>query len=268
MISIFNLAENEFDYRERHNDKLPFWFELTYKHYPDREKLWDLFDFFEINYPKWLRTFKMPQDYTEEELLMFVDATDKHYIANGCNFSDNLKFFQESITRCQGDLPTLLTAKETFASYVPWQFLFMNPLIKSERVFDRILSVIKAKKGQSEYYYRLHNYQKLSPPQMKELFLVMPSDERRQKGTEDFVRSMHHVIRDNPSIAHLYEDQMCNADTNSAFHYLNYPIDMQKKYIRSLNDQIGTRIMLINKMKISRDEKIAFIDELVRAVIV
>lgn len=257
IVALLNFKKEEIIINGSRINELPVWFELTLTYYPDKEKLWNLFDFFGIKYASWLRQFCLPQDYNEDELLAFMKVVDKHGITNGCNFSQNIGYYYESLQSSKG-LAKYLINGSTFSNYIPWQLLLKNPLLTKEDIFKEIIKIITTKKLNSEYFFRIQDYQSLTELQVKTLFESIGPDSRQSDEHVAFIRNNQFIIKRNPEISFNYKDKM-TAESRSTFYFKNYPTDMQKAFIRECSGALSNKIELIKCMEICKEEKVALI---------
>lgn len=158
----FGLKRNNFNINGMDSEQIPQWFKLLFSYYEDREKLFALMDLFNYDYPEWAKEYKMPYDYNEEELGLFINPKFGRYITNGEIYNNNIGFFWKNVRSNKGNTYKILTNKEAFNTYIPWQLVLSNPLWLKEEMFNKILNALERKQSDSHYYFAIQDYQKLS----------------------------------------------------------------------------------------------------------
>ncbi len=256
----FDLEKDSIDFNGMDGENIPNWFKWLLIYYKSKEKLFRLMDLFNIKYPSIAKQIKIPYDYNEKELDIIFKKLHKMYVCNGCIFNGNIGFWNRELRYNQYDFYKLFEK----ASYVeiPWQLFLRNPLLLSEKYFDEILDAIKTKKSHSNYFYRLPEYQELSEEQFNKMAELLPKDTLFDDHKR-FIELDKNIIKRNKSISEKFKDKI-NDNRFSTFYYLNYPVEMQKEYIRNYNKSYYAKIDLIKKMNITKEEKIEFLQEFVK----
>jgi hypothetical protein len=257
--SFLNLEKINIDFSGMHSDQIPAWFRLVAKHYPDRDKVFSLLDLFEINYPDWAKTFKMPFDYGEEELDLIFSKIGRMYVCNSCIFSDNMGFFYTYYSRHK-NLNTLFERESSVE--IPWNLFLQNKLLATEKYFARIIESLKRKESRSDYFYKIQDYQELSPEQAERMFDFLPMNNLYDIHKR-FIELNNDIVKKKPELAIIYKDKMSD-NQYSSFYYLNFPIEMQKDFIRNYRGmgRYESKFDLVKKMNISKKEKLAFLQEI------
>lgn len=170
----FNLKKNNHTINGMNSDEIPSWFKLLFTYYEDREKLFTIMDLFDFKYPSWAKKYKMPYEYNEEELGLFINPKYRRSITNGQMFKENTGFFWRNIQENKGDTNKILTAQITFADDIPWQLVLSNPLWKEDKMFNKILNALYKKENDSHFYFCIQDYQEISKEQVKEMSKYLP----------------------------------------------------------------------------------------------
>lgn len=261
ILQFFNLQKTNIKIDGMDADKIPAWFKMLVSYYEDKEKLFKIMDMFDIKYPIWVKDFKMPYDYNEEEIDLFFNNLSERYICNGQIFGGNMGFFWESINKHKANAKNILTKNTSFSNYVPWQLFLKNPLLVTDKYFNMIIKSLDKNISNSHYFFAIQKYQTLSEEQAKQMYKYLP------KGNlydihKSFIENNKDIIRNNPELAEIFIDKISD-NQFSTFYYLNYPLKMQKEYIKNYSNGYETKLNLIKKINISKEEKIEFIKEIV-----
>jgi len=253
MLPLFKLKSNNFSISGMHLADVPDWFKYLFHFYEDREKLFNLMDLFGVKYPTWAKNYKMPYDYSEEELGLFIKHIGDHYVCNSCIFKENTSFFWGTVKRHHGDTRGILNNGQY--TEIPWQLTLSNPLWATDNLFSKILEVIKSKKSNSEYFFAIQTYIQITDAQAIEMMKLLPKNNLDDIHIE-FLKNNKKLIKECPYFVENFKHNI-NDIPSSIFYYLNYPLENQKEYIRNLKD-FEFRMKLIKRMDISDEEKIKF----------
>lgn len=240
-------------------EKIPHWFKLLCEYYEDRETLFQLMDMFEIEYPRWAKVYKMPYDYNEEELALFITHAQLHGLPNGSYFNSNMGFFWRYVKVYEGDSYKLVT-KDTD---IPWQFVLQNPLFQTELIFNMILDVIEKDKGKAEYFLSLPQYQIMEEKNIARLgeALLKGKMDRSSYGKE-FIKQ-HPFLLKQENFAKKFEEKM-DESNYSVYYFAKFPNEMQKTFILELKEESSIeKLKLVKKSTLSQEEK----NELATAII-
>jgi|GEM_PF-4649807 len=259
VVSFLNLNEVKIDFNGMDSERIPSWFKLIAKYYPDRDKIFSLLDLFEIKYPDWAKSFKMPFDYGEKELDLIFLKLGRMYVCNGCIFDGNMGFFYTNYSRYK-DI-NILFDKESSVG-IPWNLFLQNKLLTTEKYFDKIIQAFKDKERHSVYFYKIQDYQELVPEQAERLFDFLPMNNLYDIH-KMFIELNTDIIKKKPELANTYKDKMSD-NQYSSFYYLNFPVEMQKDFIRNYRGmgRYESKFDLIKKMNISKEDKLVFLQEI------
>lgn len=259
LVGVLNLKTIDIDFSGMNSECIPNWFSLICRYYPDKERVFAIMDLFNIKYPSWAKLFKLPSDYNEEELDLVFERLGKMYVCNGCIFSGNMGFFYREIAPYKGDLKTLLTRSSY--SEIPWNLLLKNPLLATDKYINKIIQALKNKSSHSQYFFAIQDYQELTPEQVLPLFEYFPTTDNLWDVHKKFIDKNKNIIKVIPEISELFKHKI-NDNQYSSFYFANYPVDMQKDFIKSLTKKYSSKIDLINKMSLTKKEKINFLNEI------
>jgi len=136
---------------------------LIINYYSIKDKIIALLKSCNIDVPDKAYNFRLPLDWTEEELDIFFDTMANHYVCNGCIYSENIGFWyrerlwDKPIENCRHNY-----------SEIPWQFVLRNPLLNSDKYVVKIAEAIN-KGGNGTYFAKIFDYQKLNDEYIKYL---------------------------------------------------------------------------------------------------
>ncbi|GAA4878916.1 hypothetical protein GCM10023310_68760 [Paenibacillus vulneris] len=260
-LSFTSLKETGIKIDGMYSETIPLWFKLLMKYYDDKNTLITLMDLFEIKYENWIHTYKMPYEYNESEVDHFFDDLRNRYICNGCIFERNMGFFWQSINGVKGDTIKNMSGNRHFSNYVPWQLFLKNPLLTTDKYFNRILNSLKKKIDNSYYFYKIQDYQDITQEQALNMFELLPMNNLYDVHKR-FVENNKEIIKHKPELAEIYKDKISD-NQFSTFYYLNFPIEMQIKFVKRFGgDRVHTKFELIDKMDIPKEDKIKLLSEI------
>lgn len=266
-LEVLNLLESNIALSGMNSRDTPQWFRLLIKFYPDRVRLLEIFDFFNIEYKESLaKNFKMPFDYNEEELIYVIKNFDKISIPNGCYFEGNIGFFYDSIRSTNTGSP-----KEILSSHwshtIPYQHLFCNKLFKEEKIFNLFLEKMKSGRiYDREKIFSLPAFVKLSNEQIFEIAQLLPNVKGMNTTHKEFLKKHPFLFKENPHWAEMFKSEMIAGGYNTTFHYQNFPLLMQIDFIKK-SFGIGNQIEEFNKLDIPVEEKKKLINEVLNRYI-
>ncbi|PHA03035.1 hypothetical protein COE51_01445 [Bacillus pseudomycoides] len=240
------------------SERIPLWFNLLVTYYDERERIFTLMDMFEIGYPQWAKTFKLPFDYNENELDLVFKYMGKMYVCNGCIFEHNMGFYFEYQNRYSGSLERLFS-KESYVE-IPWNLLLQNKLLTSEKYFDKIVDSLSKNRSHSEYFFRIQDYQTISEEQVIKMFPYLPKSNLYDIHKR-FINNNINILKHRIDLAEQLKSKI-NDNQHSTFCYLNYPLDMQIEFVKGCSNNYSTIFPLVNKMEISKEEKLQLLSEI------
>jgi hypothetical protein len=214
-------------------------------------------DMFNIQYPEWAKEYKMPYEYNQEEIDIFLNTIHNHYVCNGCILKDNIGFFYTEFARNKFNVKECL--KHSY-SELPWQLILRNPLLVEEKNFNKILRLLKKKETHSQYFYAISKYQEISKEQALEMFKCLPKGELFDFH-KIFVSKNVFLLRENVELATMFKDKISN-NKYSQFYFTSYPLEYQVEYIKNCKYSYYEKLELIKKMDINKNEKIKLVVEI------
>lgn len=120
------------DYVEKLDANTPLWIGILTQWYSHKNEMIQIMHSLGIPTPYNVFNFRLPVDWTEEELDTFFDTIYNHVNCNGCTYEGNLRFWNDSSLK---DVRTQCTASY---SEIPWQYVLRNPLLKNKKYLAAI----------------------------------------------------------------------------------------------------------------------------------
>jgi hypothetical protein len=263
LIDGLNLEEVEIGFRGMDSEEIPTWFRLLCTYYKDKERLFTLMDMFNIKYPAWAKTFKIPFDYDERELDLIFNHMGKMYVCNGQIYSGNMGFYFREQRKYNGDIFKLFI-NECYVE-IPWNLLLMNPLLTTDKYFNKVIESLTKKESNSEYFFKIQNYQELNDDQIIRMAACLPTD-KMWDIHKSFIEKSTNLFKLNPDIALRFKNKM-NDNHFSTFYYLNYPLKMQIEFVLNESNKYDYGFGYVNKMDISKEEKLELLNQIANKLI-
>jgi len=238
MISFFGIKE-----KYRFQDA-GLWRNLAINYYDNRKELVSILkiidksdDFFSKNMISEILSFRMPIDYTKEEIMKYVK--NPHYCTNGCVYGVG-RFYMESDDNAPHDL------------------FQANKHILGDDVFNEVLNTIKSRKGNHCYLYSIPKY------------IDMPEDKLQMMGE---MLIMENGISNDP-ISRFVQDNMLRFNEKTLDHlyskifsdnqfkmldWQKFPVKYQQKYLMDKNIESVLNIMTHYSCNWTMEEKDTFL---------
>lgn len=256
LFKCLNLKTSDINVNERDFNERNFWFLLLVKYYDDKNTLFEMLDLFKINYPIWAKNLRLPHDYNEKELEFVLERISSISCTNGNYFSNNIHYYYEMVSSAKGEIKF-----ETFRSCIPWQLLLRNPLLSTEKFFNKMISIIESNKSNSNFLFSVTEFQKFSKEQIIALAEKLP--ERLLRCHEDFITANSFILKEIPSLSNTFKSR-ANDSNYSPFHFLKFPVEIQAEFIKQKDVGFEKKVGMINSSDLPFDEKMKFIEELLK----
>ena len=131
--------------------EVPLWLGCATLYYNNRTEVFGILRALGFTLPKGIENFRLPQDWTEEELDEVFGHMGNHVNCNCCVFRDNLRFWKPNAL----DDPIKVCSSGSFTE-IPWQFLLRNPLLKKEKYLTEIGRMFCVPNGKYHAYQWYH----------------------------------------------------------------------------------------------------------------
>lgn len=150
------------DYKENLDYNTPLWIGILTQWYSHKNEMIQIMQSLGISTPKNISNFRLPIDWTEEELDIFFDTIHNHTNCNGCTYEGNLRFWDD------GSLQDVKTQCSRFYSEIPWQYVLRNPHLKNEKYLAAIGKGAYLSKCSNYFkFFKIETYQELTDEQIK-----------------------------------------------------------------------------------------------------
>jgi hypothetical protein len=217
----------EKDFNENTYDT-PLWLGCAAQYYSNKETVIELLKILGFYVPQNVEMFRLPQDWTEEELDIVFSTMSKHYVCNNCIYEQNLRWWTPNALWSVKQVCTIPTYTE-----IPWQFLLRNPNLKKEKYLKKIGEMATKEEYTSgwRYFFKIDKYQELTT---KELSLIINNINAaefvvkdRFKEVIDFLLKHIDLITNEVLLDKLYEKYK----DSYSFEVLKCIFKMPMKYI-------------------------------------
>ena len=204
---VYKMLESFFDKDFDENTyECPIWLGACTQFYSHRTEVVEILKALEIYIPENIDNFRLPHEWTTEELDIVFDTMNKHYVCNGCIYEDNLRFWKPNA------LSDVYSVCYNSGSYteIPWQFLLRNPNLLNEKYLKKIGKMaFEEYNGHWSYFFKIQQYQELTPEQIKLIITNMNEyhtfdTKHFQKATEFLLKNMEY-FPEGPLLKSFYE---------------------------------------------------------------
>lgn len=212
----------------------PVWLGALTNFYSNKKLVIELLDAINEPLPLKIDSFRLPIEWTEEELDIFFEHMDKHVNCNGCIYSDNLRFWKPMCL----DSVEKMCAETTF-SEIPWQFVLRNPLLKQEKYLKQIGNKAFSSDGYRSKnwlnFFKITQFQALTEEEIK-IILSNMNIKFPQKGNineylKNFLINNMHLIENDDDLMKVYEE-FCTVYSFTSKNILtSLPYKYIKKYV-------------------------------------
>ena len=200
--------------------------ELMCNYYSHKEDILSLLAFFDIPVISNIENFRLPIDYTEEEIAVIIKNVYHTSNCNGTYYKDNLKYAISSLTK----------PIKSVSSYdnIMWQYVLQNPFVLNH------LEEIASNLNYSKYsiFAHLDKYQELTDDQIKILLKGLTPEMFKRKGDfkewQEFTYRHIHLIEDNQIFIQLAAN-LDAYDIRYNRKYVGFPEHIRKTLYDKLN---------------------------------
>lgn len=259
VIASFKVKKSDIEFSDRHmyHKETPLWMKAVIGFYPDKERVIGLMKYFDIKVPSWAGTFRMPYDFTKDEIEFIVNNIEENSISNGNYYTNNMGFYCDKMKEHQGNVKH----KDRWNSRTsfPWQYLLKNKYFLEDDIFELVIDKIEKKKSNYEHFYSLASYQDLSMERKSRMMELLSKVDRWYDPQKTFVSNNGTLcLKYYPHLARSFKEKM-SSDSRHTFYFGNFPLNMQAEFIERQNH--GDKIMLIMNMKVEKEEKIRLMEK-------
>lgn len=246
--SLFELMfEKDF---EENSYEVPLWLGILTQYYSHKDEAIEFLRLLDVKLPDKIENFRLPIDWTEQELDIFFDTMHNHVNCNGCVYASNLKFWGKHSLMSVED-----QCKKTYYDEIPWQYVLRNPLLKKEKYLEQIgKHMISIPSSNWSKFSKIDEYLELEPKELKVIFDNIDYQlwANKDKDITNFI--LRHIdLIDNKNFLNKVYD-FCHNSYDFIFKYkiLDMPFTYVKKWCSEHTN---------NAMNLLRDKKTEFTDE-------
>ena len=245
----------------------PIWLSAITNIYSNREIEIKILSMLNVDLPHNIESFRLPQDWTEEELDIVFANMRKHIVCNGCIFKDNLRFWKPNALYSVKKVCETSTYTE-----IPWQFLLRNPLLKKEKYLKEI-----GKMAFEQYYisgwrylFHIEDYQKLSSYEvdviLKQINPYVTIDNSKKSAVTIFLLNhAEQISKESPILQSLYEAYKQDYEFKSKNMIFKFPEIYIEQYIFDMEDP--TQWLIRNSDKFTQEQKIKYMEIALRRML-
>ena len=246
--SLFDLMfEKDF---EENLYEVPLWLGILTQYYSHKDEAIEFLRLLDVKLPDKIENFRLPIDWTEQELDIFFDTMHNHVNCNGYVYAANLRFWGKHSLMSVED-----QCKKTYYDEIPWQYVLRNPLLKKEKYLEQIgKHMISIPSSNWSKFSKIDEYLELEPKELKVIFDNLNYQLWANKDKEITYFILRHIdLIDNENFLNKVYD-FCH---NSYDFTCKYKIlDMPFKYIIKWCSEHTNYAM-----NLLRDKKTEFTDE-------
>jgi hypothetical protein len=242
------------DYNEKSYDKVPVWFELIVNYYSNRASILSILRSVGYEVPNWADSVMLPSDWSKEYLDLFFDNISKHYVCNGCIYSDNIGFWYGEHRSSLIDIPKMIT--HSSYSEIPWQFVLRNPLLNSKEYVLKMAQAIN-KGSHGEYFSKVTEFQKLNQDNLEEFINNINIKYSKLSDIPSVIINNISLISDHNKLDKIYNLFVRNSYETSynADKYLKqFPKDYSIRFIKGKHE--GSEKYLKSSKNLTKEEKV------------
>lgn len=200
---------------------------LMCNYYSHKEDILNLLDYFDIERVPNIENFRLPIDYTEEEIGLIVKNVYHTSNCNGTYYKDNLKYAVSS----------LIKPIKSVSSYdnIMWQYVLQNPFVLNH--LEEIASNLKY--SRYSIFAHLDEYHELTDNQKKILLKGLTPEMFKRKSDfkewQAFAYRNIHLIEDNQIFIQLAAN-LDPYDIRYNRKYIGFPKHIRKTLYDKLNN--------------------------------
>lgn len=208
------------DYNEDVYD-CPLWIGILTQYYSHKTEAVEILRYLNVKLPVNVESFRLPLDWNEEEIDIFMKTMHNHVNCNACIYSGNLRFWAPN---------SFDTVKEQcnnkYYDEIPWQFVLRNPLLKNPKYLSMIGKNLVGSSSNWCKFVKLEEYQELTD---EELLLIInninPLLLKKSSPVTDFCLKHLNLITSKELLDSLYQIYTDTWEFGGKFKILEMPYD-------------------------------------------
>ena len=230
--------------------EVPLWLGILTQYYSHKDEAIEFLRLLDVKLPDKIENFRLPIDWTEQELDVFFDTMHNHVNCNGCVYEENLRFWGKCSLISVED-----QCKKTYYDEIPWQYVLRNPLLKKEKYLEQIgKHMISTISSNWSKFSKIDEYLELEPKELKIIFdnLNYQLWANKDKNITNFI--LRHIdLIDNENFLNKVYDFCHNSyDFTCKYKILDMPFKYVKKWCSKHTNYA---------MNLLRDKKTEFTEE-------
>lgn len=232
--------------------EVPLWLGVLTQYYSHKDDAIEFLKILGIDLPNGVEKFRLPIDWTEQELDIFFDTMHNHVNCNGCVYASNLRFWGKNSLMSVKD-----QCKKTHYDEIPWQYVLRNPLLKKEKYLEQIgkhmICTLPSDYNWSKFS-QIDKYLELEPKELKVIFnnLNYQLWVNQDKNITNFILRHINLIDNKNFLNKVYDLCHDSYDFTCKYKILDMPFTYVKKWCSEHTN---------NAMNLLRDKKTEFTDE-------
>ena len=230
--------------------EVPLWLGILTQYYSHKDEAIEFLRLLDVKLPDKIENFRLPIDWTEQELDIFFDTMYNHVNCNGCVYEENLRFWGKCSLISVED-----QCKKTYYDEIPWQYVLRNPLLKKKKYLEQIgKHMISTISSNWSKFSKIDEYLELKPKELKIIFdnLNYQLWANKDKNITNFI--LRHIdLIDNENFLNKVYDFCHNSyDFTCKYKILDMPFKYVKKWCSKHTNYA---------MNLLRDKKTEFTEE-------
>lgn len=218
----------------------PIWLGACTQFYSHRSEVVQILKALEIYVPQDIEKFRLPHEWTTDELDIFFDTMHKHYVCNGCIYEDNLRYWKPNA------LDSVYDVCYNNGSYteIPWQFILRNPNLLQDKYLRKIgkMAFENSRSSHWGYFFKIQQYQELTSEQVEVITKNMNQyhtidANHFQRANEFLLKNAEH-IPDGPLLKSFYECYKETYDFKYTDLILKLPVNYLEDWIKKTSDSL------------------------------
>ena len=146
--------------------EVPLWLGILTQYYSHKDEAIEFLRLLDVKLPDKIENFRLPIDWTEQELDVFFDTMHNHVNCNGCVYEENLRFWGKYSL-----ISVEYKCKKTYYDEIPWQYVLRNPLLKKKKYLEQIgKHMISTISSNWSKFSKIDEYLELKPKELKIIF--------------------------------------------------------------------------------------------------
>lgn len=246
------------DFEENTYD-CPIWLGAVVNFYSHRDIVVRLLKVLDIYVPNNIEKFRLPQDWTTDELDIVFDTMRKHIVCNSCTYADNLRFWQH---HALDDVYNVCYNCLTYTE-IPWQFLLRNPNLLNKKYLKKIGKMAYEEPYISgwRYLFAIDKYQDLTDEQIKTIIKEIDgpgANISKENSVSEFLLRHLDLIEEDILIDKIYKKYWDSYSFRYENRILKMPVEYLELWVKEKthsNPSEALEWIIRNKNNFSEEQK-------------